>query len=160
MGFLVPLAVIAAVVAVPAVAGAPSWFVGLAGYVAAGMLLGTLVSWMPHEAAHAFAARPRGIRPVALVATRSLLGVEFTEEFAPWSRRARAPVLLAGPATDLALLVLLSSAAWLAATRTSLQMGMVLFGTAISVAIPMLANLAPMPETDMGKLIDAASRRR
>lgn len=90
VGFLWPLAVSAALMSLPAAAGAPSWLVSLAGYAGVGVLVGTLVGWMPHEAAHALAARLRGVRPEALVVTRSAPGVELPDEFWSWPRRARA----------------------------------------------------------------------
>lgn len=151
VGRLAPLAVSAAVIGVLVAVEAPSWLVSGAGYAAVGVLLGTLGGWVPHEAAHALAARSRGVGPTALVVSRSL-GVELPEAFWSWPRRARAPVLLAGPAADLGVLLLLCGGAWLAATRGSVEVGALLVGVAVYVAPAMAASLLPLPDMDMHKL--------
>lgn len=118
-------------------------------------LAGLTVALFPHEAAHAAAGISLGLRPYALVLRGTGLAVSMPDELwaSPW--RVRARVLMAGPASDLTLAVVLAAAGYVALLtgREALMWG--LLGAAVGPLMLMLANLLPVPPTDMWRLLRA-----
>lgn len=121
-----------------------------------GMLGGLLVALPVHEAAHSLTARARGHQTVAVVLRG--LGMAVHVDRTGMTRRDHTLMLIAGPASDLAVALGFAAlsvlAFWLAVPQALVA---ALLGASLGALVLMALNLMPVPPADMGRLL--ATRR-
>lgn len=117
-----------------------------------GMLGGLLVALPVHEAAHSLTARARGHQTVAVVLRG--LGAAVHIDRTGMTRRDHTLMLIAGPASDLAMALLFAALTALA-VRLALSVTLVaaLLGASLGALVLMALNLMPMQPADMGRLL-------